>query len=232
MDKNNELSLHHNRSIQSVINCGFRLYGQNFIKLLRSSWSQAIIYSLVVGGSMAYFFTNLLPRMMKHFDVHSQLLTWGGTLLAFILAAILFAFAGGFAPLREHSLTNHISRPLHWWGRWPWKLTLRGIVRLPQMLWKAIRHGQLGALLVVALVMLLMVAVATVLLQLPAVILATANVEAAAGMAAGDAVDMPDNLFLLNFATFSVCGFLQAYIHLATLFPLYYVWGNVKKVES
>ena len=95
------------------------------------------------------------------------------------------------------------------------------------MLWKAIRSHQLGTLIVVSLIMLLLVVIVMLLLMMPAVIMGIANVEAAAGWAAGDEVDMPDNLFMLNFAIFSVCGFLQAYIHLTTLFPLYYIWGNV-----
>ena len=74
--------------------------------------------------------------------------------------------------------------------------------------------------------MFLVVLVLTVILQLPAVILGLANVEAQVGLAAGDAVDMPENLWLINVATFSVCSLLQAYIHLGTLFPLYYIWRN------
>ena len=59
-----------------------------------------------------------------------------------------------------------------------------------------------------------------------------ANVEAAKGLAAGDAVDMPENLWLVNFAVFAVCGLLQAYIHLAMLFPLYYIWGNANAKQQ
>ena len=76
--------------------------------------------------------------------------------------------------------------------------------------------------------MLLVVLVATVIFQMPAIILATANIEGAADIAAGDVPDLPENLWALNFFTFSVCGFLQAYIHLSTLFPFYYVWGNTQ----
>ena len=227
MDKNTELTLRRNRSIQAVIRDGFRLYGQYFSRLLRSSWIQAIIYALVTGLSMAYFFTYLLPPLMSDYHISSKLLIWLGTIVAFLIAAILFAFAGGVAPLHDHSLTDNIRRPQHWWGRWPWKLTFKGLTKLPRMLWKAIRSHQLGTLIVVSLIMLLLVIIVMLLLMMPAVIMGIANVEAAAGWAAGDEVDMPDNLFMLNFAIFSVCGFLQAYIHLTTLFPLYYIWGNV-----
>ena len=225
MEKNDQLELNRQRSVQAIVSDGYRLYVRHFWRLLRSSWIQAIVYALVIGLSMAWFFTRLLPRMMAGYSLTSQLLTWLATIAASVVAALLLAFAGGIDPLHEHSLTNSISRPRHWWGRWPWRLTLRGLKRLPQMLWLVIRRRRLGTLIVVSLIMMLMVAVATAVLQLPTLILATANVEAAAGMAVGDAVDMPENLFLLNFATFSACSFLQAYIHLSTLFPLYYVWG-------
>lgn len=227
MDKNTELTLRRNRSIQAVIRDGYRLYSKFFSRLLRSSWIQAIIYALATGLSMAYFFTYLLPPLMSDYHISSKLLIWLGTFVAFLIAAVLLAFAGGVAPLHEHSLTDNIRSPQRWWGRWPWKLTFKGITKLPRMLWKAVRSHQLGTLIVVSLIMLLLVVVVMLLLMMPAVILGIANVEAAAGWAAGDEVDMPDNLFLLNFAIFSACGFLQAYIHLSTLFPFYYIWGNV-----
>lgn len=232
MEKNNQLSAHRARSFQAVVGDGFRLYLQNFWKLLRSSWIQVLVYALILGFSMTYFFTDLLPRLITHHGMLSQLLTWGATLVAFLISAVLFAFAGGIAPLHEHWHAETISMPLRWWGRWPWKLTFRGLTALPMMLWKALRKGQAGALIALALIMLLLVLVATVIFQLPAIILAIANVEAQNGLAAGDAVDMPENIWWLNFATFSFCGVLQGYIHLTTLFPLYYIWGNAMQLKG
>ncbi|MBO7110264.1 MAG: hypothetical protein J6V97_09275 [Prevotella sp.] len=232
MDKN-ELSLHRSRSIQAVLRDGYRLFGQNFSRLLRSSWIQAVFYALAFGFTMAFFFTNILPLLMEHRSLSSELLPWIGSILLFVIAAILLAVAGGVAPLQQHAQTDAISGPRHWWGRWPWKLTLRSIVRLPKMLWMVLRR-QLGRLVSICLVMLLAVLVTTMLFMLPAVVMAIANIEASTGRAAGDAVQMPENLFTMNFATFAVCGLLQAYIHLTTLFPLYYLWGNGKgeKVEK
>ena len=229
MEKDNNLSAHRTRSFQAIIRDGYRLYALNFWKLVRSSWVQAIIYALVVGFSMTYFFTALLPKMAAHQGLMPELALWGGTFVAFIIVAIIFAFAGGIAPLYEHWQTETISKPRHWWGNWPWKLTLRGLTVLPRMLWTAIRQGRIWTLIAVALVMLLVVLVATVIFQLPALILAIANVQAQAGLAAGDAVDMPENIWLLNFGTFTVCGLLQAYIHLSTLFPLYYAMKSDKR---
>lgn len=226
MEKNDQLALHRSRSIRGIVRDGYRLYGKYFYRVLRSSWIQATGYALATGLSMAYFFTYLLPPLMESRLPSAKLTTWLLTLAAFIVMALLLAFAGGVAPLHEHSLTDSISHPHRWWGRWPWRLTVKGLKRLPAMLWATLRRGQAGALIVAALILLLLVLISTAVLQMPALIMAIANFEAAAGMAAGDAVDMPENLFLLNFATFGICGFLQAYIHLSTLFPLYYIWGN------
>ena len=227
MEKKNELSAHRARSIQAVLGDGFRLYIQNFWRLVRSSWMQAIIYALVFGGAYTCFFMLLLPRLLgSEVSGLSSVVGWPLAIVCCLLALILFAFAGGFSPLKEHWLTGAISLPVHWWGRWPWRLTVRGLVRLPRLLWTVIRGKQLGSLVTVSLVMFLVVLVLTVILQLPAVILGLANVEAQVGLAAGDAVDMPENLWLINVATFSVCSLLQAYIHLSTLFPLYYIWRN------
>lgn len=231
MEKNNDLSVHRTpRSMQAVLSDGYRLYAQNFVRLVRSSWIQAILYALTLGFSQSYFYTNVLPAALQGAD-QSQLapvaLLWVGSGLLMLLVIVLFAFAGGVAPLHDHCQTDAIHAPRRWWGRWPWRLMAKGVIALPRMLWKVIRH-QLGTLIVVSLVMALVVAVASFVLQLPANILATANIQAQVGLAAGDAVDLPANIFWINLAVFSFCGLLQAYIHLSTLFPLYYVWGNTR----
>ena len=47
MEKNNDLSVHHApRSMQAVLSDGYRLYAQNFTRLVHSSWIQAVIYAL------------------------------------------------------------------------------------------------------------------------------------------------------------------------------------------
>lgn len=232
MEKNSNLSVYHTRSLQSVISCGFRLYAQNFSRLVRSSWIQAIIYALVVGGTMAYYFSHVLPGLSADYYPWPELAVLGGLWVLFGLVATLFAFAGGFDPLHEHALTDSIGLPRRWWGRWPWKLALRGQTVLPQMLLKTIKKKQMGALVAVLLLMTLLVLIASVILQLPTIIMTLANVEAAKGLAAGDAVDMPENLWLVNFAVFAVCGLLQAYTHLAMLFPLYYIWGNANAKQQ
>ena len=181
-----------------------------------------------IGAFVAAVICGYLTSWQLCFWVPATLAVWLGTVAIFLLAAILFAFAGGVAPLHDHFQSDTIHSPRRWWGLWPFRLMLKGLAALPHMLWQVIRH-QLGALIVVTLVTTLVVFVASSILQLPAFILSTANVQAQVGLAAGDAVDLPENFAWINFATFSFCGLLQAYIHLSTLFPLYYVWGNTKK---
>ena len=226
MEKDNTLHVHRARSFQAIIRDGYRLYIQNFWKLLRSSWIWAVIYALVTGFSMSYFFCKLLPLLMSHSPATTEWLIWLASLVGFVLVAILFAFAGGIAPLKEHEQTAIISKPRHWWGLWPWKLTLRGLTRLPRMLLQTIRHGHLAMLIAVLLMVALIILVASILFELPAFILGIADVEAQKGYAHGDAVDMPEHLYRMNFLTFTFCGFVQAFIHLSSLFPLYYLWGS------
>lgn len=226
MENNDRLAEHRSRSLQAVLGDGYRLYLRQFPRLLRSSWIQAIIYALVTGGSMTFFFGVLLPLQHCGLATSKEWLLWGASVVAFVIAAIMLAFAGAFAPLRQHWQTGTISSPLRFWGCWPWRLTLHGLCRLPRMLFDVFRKRQAGILVTVLLVTLLAVLVATVLLQLPAIIMATANVEAAAGLSAGDAVDVPENLLTLDFIVFALCGLLQGYIHMSMLYPLYYVWRN------
>ncbi|MBQ9357328.1 MAG: hypothetical protein IJT98_08595 [Prevotella sp.] len=87
---------------------------------------------------------------------------------------------------------------------------------------------QLGRLIVTSLVVWLVASTASALATLPATILTMADMVATTGAMNGDPVDMPQPLFWFFFASFALGGFLQAYIHLSTLFPFYYLWGSGK----
>ena len=90
---------------------------------------------------------------------------------------------------------------------------------------------QMGRLIVTALVVWLVASLASSLAMLPSFILTVADMVAITGAMNGDPVDMPQHLFWMFFATFAISGFLQAYIHLSTLFPFYYLWGNGKEMN-
>lgn len=305
-DKEKELSVHKIRSVQACIADGYRLYFRNFGKIVRGSWLSAVLYALSLGLAMAYYFTIVIPEMIS-MDTTGQsafgsIATWCGLMGIYSLAILLFICAAGFAPLREHATNGTISRPPHWWGRWPLALTGRalvlgiwitmavtiGVVIIGLILWgltAAMGTGnttasittvavvmiltaalllailpltitcidrmmaprfslapplkgygsaakQLGRLIVTALVVWLVASLATSLATLPAFILTMADMVATAGAMNGDPVEMPQPLFWYFFATFAISGFLQAYIHLSTLFPFYYLWGSGKEVKS
>ena len=228
MDKQTDLSVFRSRTAQACIADGYRLYAKNFSRLWRSSWLVALVYALVTGASLAYFFTNVLPALLGSAEgLAVPLVIWGVSLLLFVSAAFALACWGAFAPLNDHRLTGVIARPTHWWGRWPLGLPLRALLRA------AVRTVRLrfGTTVLILLVTSLVVLFATMLLQLPAVILALANVKAQMGVAAGDPLDMPTPLFAFNMAVFTVFAYIQAYIHLTMLFPLYYAWGGILKVR-
>lgn len=227
MKQNDSLSVQRNRSIQAVVSDGYKLYLGNIWKLIRSSWIQAVIYAIALGASMTYFFSSLLPTLMGHSGtLMAEIGIWLATVVIFILAMLVFAFAGGVVPLQEHYKSGHIRSTLHWYGRWPWRFTLRGICKIPGMLLKMVRCRQLGLLTATILVMLLVVLIATLVLQLPAIILALSNLKAQGIAGIGAAASLPENITQMNFITFTVCGLVQAFIHLSTLFPIYYIWRN------
>ena len=55
-----------------------------------------------------------------------------------------------------------------------------------------------------------------------------ANIKAYTGAAMGDPLGMPDYLPTLTFIAFTIAGFVQAYVHLVTLFPFYYAYGSIE----
>lgn len=94
----------------------------------------------------------------------------------------------------------------------------------------AMRH--LGFMLMVVISCGAMVVMATYVLQQPAVILAVANTQANIGVANGDPLGMPTYMTALTFAIFLVSGFVQAYIRMSALFPIYYMYGSIDTQES
>jgi len=82
--------------------------------------------------------------------------------------------------------------------------------------------GRWGMLFVVVLITGIATLVLTLVAQLPADILYAANIQAHLGAMKGDELGMPEGMWWMNFIVFFIGGFIQAYVHLSTLFPLYY----------
>lgn len=88
-----------------------------------------------------------------------------------------------------------------------------------------------GYIFAVLFVVSLIAAIALVVTMLPTIILLTANMKAEAGSIVGDPLGMPTYMNWLSLIVFTLSGFIQAYILLATLTPLYYMAGSIEQQE-
>lgn len=205
------------RSTQAIISDGYSLYFKYFRQIFRSSWLVAIVYALSMGLVGWHFLSKPI------FSIPSLLIV-----LFFLLTASLLA-STSFSALQEHKQTGIMTRPRHWYGR----LSLKSYIQMFKTGFRMIRHFRLafrhiGMLFAVLLMMAIVTFLFTLIGQLPAIVLSFANIQAHAGFAEGDPLGLPDNIGLINFSTFALTGFIQAYIHLSTLYPLYYAWGSIK----
>ena len=97
-----------------------------------------------------------------------------------------------------------------------------------RMAW--LRH--LGMVLMVWIFCLLVVLSLCVLTTLPMVIVMIANWVNQAGIFAGDPDGMPQHMAWLSIVVFLIAGFIQAYIWLTLLGPLYLMRGSIAKQEQ
>ena len=238
MGNNIDLTFLKKRSIAAIISDAYRLYMDNFKKIFRSSWPLAIIYAATFALA-----TNLLIR-----DVLTSIVTinnwssvdWSlllshwwmaiGSFVLFVIAALLLA-SSAFWACRCHKQTGAIDRPASWWGVWP-------SLWYPKTLWKSFRWllkpglRHFGLFFATLFITLLITTAITLFCELPAVIIAIANIKAYTGAAMGDPLGMPDYLPRMTFIAFFMAGFVQAYVHLASIFPLYYAFGSAKTIEQ
>ena len=89
-----------------------------------------------------------------------------------------------------------------------------------------------GLLFVVMLVVTLLTMVVLMLTTLPAIILATANMRAQAGVAMGDPLGMPSYMSTMTIAVMSIAAFIQSYLMLSIFFPAYYASGSIETQEQ
>ena len=88
-----------------------------------------------------------------------------------------------------------------------------------------------GYIFAVLFVVTIIAAIALVITMLPAIILLTANMKAEAGSIVGDPLGMPSYMNWLSLIVFTLSGFIQTYILLGTLTPLYYMAGSIEQQE-
>ena len=104
--------------------------------------------------------------------------------------------------------------------------------------WKQFRIGygvgmrHWGFIFVVVLVAAIVEMLLIMLLSLPAIILSAANTQSIMGVAIGDPVGLPSYMPALAAGTFLIIGFLQAYVMLSVLFPIYYMYGSIDAQEQ
>lgn len=83
------------------------------------------------------------------------------------------------------------------------------------------RMRQLGLMALVTTVCLIAVIVLTLITSLPMVIMMAANWESQIGVLMGDTAGMPDYVKWLSIGAFIIAGFLQAYVWMTIIVPLY-----------
>jgi hypothetical protein len=88
-----------------------------------------------------------------------------------------------------------------------------------------------GYIFAVLFVVTIIATIALIITMLPAIILLTANMKAEAGSIVGDPLGMPSYMNWLSLIVFTLSGFIQTYILLGTLTPLYYMAGSIEQQE-
>ena len=104
--------------------------------------------------------------------------------------------------------------------------------------WKQLKIGygvgmrRWGFIFIVVLVAVIVELLLLMLLSLPAIILSIANTQSMFGVAMGDPYALPSYMPALAAGTFLIIGFLQAYVMLSVLFPIYYMYGSIDAQEQ
>ena len=87
------------------------------------------------------------------------------------------------------------------------------------------RHA--GKVFIVTIVCLTFVAILTLLTSLPTIILMAANWQSQIGMLNGDPSGMPDQVRWMSLGVFAIAGFIQAYVWLTIILPMYLMKGSL-----
>ena len=117
-------------------------------------------------------------------------------------------------------------------------ITMRYILNDGIGFWKQLKIGygvgmrRWGFIFIVVLVAVIVELLLLMLLSLPAIILSIANTQSMFGVAMGDPYALPSYMPALAAGTFLIIGFLQAYVMLSVLFPIYYMYGSIDAQEQ
>ena len=105
---------------------------------------------------------------------------------------------------------------------------LEPTARIPFKSW--LRHT--GMILIVCIVCLFTVSILLMLTSLPTVIMMAANWQNQIGVLTGDPSGMPDYVRWLTLAVFLIEGFIQVYVWLSVIGPLYMMRGAMIQHEN
>lgn len=117
-------------------------------------------------------------------------------------------------------------------------ITMRYILNDGIGFWKQFKIGygggmrRWGFIFIVVLVASIIEVLLMMLLSLPAIILSMANTQSVFGVAMGDPYTLPSYMPALAAGTFLIIGFLQAYVMMSVLFPIYYMYGSIDAQEQ
>ena len=147
--------------------------------------------------------------------------TWWAALVFALITAVAQGMPVLISPtLLVPALVLGVVAVVAWFVAAKWRLRKQQVLK-PIALRGGIWMRHFGKLTLVSMVCLFIVAILTLLTSLPAVILITANWQSQIGMLNGDASGMPDNVKWLSLGAFAIAGFIQAYVWLTMVLPLY-----------
>ena len=227
------------RSVRACIAAGLHLYSSAFKRIFRLTWLPFTVYALLYGLFMS-FLTVDYPEAVANFIAgrlsHEQAMlpltvVVVGALLVFIASLVCAAYSLGL--LRQHSRDGYICQPATWHGQGllaPFTSALKAVKRFFLSLPTLFRH--FGLMFAVTFVVVVFLLAALLITTLPAIILTIASVSAQVGVLGGDPLGMPGYMKPLTIAVFSVASFIQAYILLAALLPVYYAYGSAITQEQ
>lgn len=89
-----------------------------------------------------------------------------------------------------------------------------------------------GTILSICIGVATMVGIALLITTLPSSILLMANIQSVGGAIYGDPTGMPSYMIWMNIGVFTLAGFIQAYVHMAAIFPFYYLYGSIEKQKE
>ena len=117
-------------------------------------------------------------------------------------------------------------------------ITMRYILNDGIGFWKQLKIGygvgmrRWGFIFIVVLAATIVELLLMLVLSLPATILSLANTQSVLGVAMGDPYALPSYMPALAAGTFLIIGFLQAYVMMSVLFPIYYMYGSIDAQEQ